>query len=237
MGQERPRRGLAVVLRLNIVCEGPTESRIVKAILSPHLATFSVGVSAPMIGTSGKKGGSVTLQRVRKNVKDCLLQDRNSYCTTFVDFYGIDGDFPGKKEAGRKSELPDKQRIVCRAFAGRLAQTLDEGPMRRFIPYVQMHEFEALLFSDPSQLASALRRHDLTQRFWAIRHEFPTPEHINDSSVTVPSKRLQSLIPRYRKVQEGERAAKEIGLAKIRQECPLFDAWLTKLETLPPLPA
>lgn len=225
------------MLRLNIVCEGPTESRIVKAILSPHLATFSVGVSAPMIGTSGKKGGSVTLQRIRKNVMDCLLQDRNSYCTTFVDYYGIDGDFPGKTEAGRKSELPDKQRIVCHAFADRLAQTLDEGPMRRFIPYVQMHEFEGLLFSDPSQLAFALRRQDLTQELLAIRHEFPTPEHINDSSGTAPSKRLQSLIPRYRKVQEGERAVRAMTLDTIRQECPLFDAWLAKLETLQPLPA
>ena len=201
-------------------------------ILSPHLATLNIGVGAPMIGTSGKKGGSVTLKRIRENITDCLLQDRNSYCTTFVDFYGIDGDFPGKKEAARKPNLPDKQRVVCDAFADKLAQSLGEGPMRRFIPYVQMHEFEALLFSDPSQLASGLRRHDLTQKLWAIRREFPTPEHINDSSITAPSKRLQSLIPRYRKVQEGERAAKAIGLPKIRQECPLFSAWLAKLETL-----
>ncbi len=236
MGQECTRRGLAIVLRLNIVCEGPTESRIVKTILSPHLAAFNLGVRAPRIGTSGKKGGAVTLKRLRENVRDCLLQDRSSYCTTFVDFYGIDGDFPGKKEAGRKSNLPDKQRVVCHAFADRLAQTLDEGPMQRFIPYVQMHEFEGLLFSDPSQLAVAIRRQDLTQKLWAIRHEFPTPEHINDSSVTAPSKRLQALIPRYRKVQEGERAVRAMTLAIIRQECPLFDAWLAKLETLPPLP-
>ncbi len=220
------------MLRLNIVCEGPTESRIVTSIIAPYLATFNVGVSAPMIGTSGKKGGDVTLNRLLGNVRDCLLQDRDSYCTTFVDFYGIDGDFPGKREAGRKLNLPDKQRVVCQAFADRLAQTLDEGPRRRFIPYVQMHEFEGLLFTNPSQLAIALRRPDLTQKLWAIRNEFPTPEHINDSSVTAPSKRLQSLVPRYRKAREGERAARAITLGRIRQECPLFDAWLSKLERL-----
>ncbi len=207
------------------------------AILSPHLATFNVGVSAPMIGTSGKMGGSVTLKRLRENVRDCLLQDRNSYCTTFVDFYGIDADFPGKKQAARKSNLPDKQRLVCDAFKDKLARTLDEGPMRRFIPYVQMHEFEGLLFSDPNQLASSLGRQDLTQKLWVIRREFPTPEHINDSSDTAPSKRIQSLIPRYRKVQQGERAAKAITLDIIRRECPLFNAWLAKLETLPALSA
>ena len=206
-----------------------------KTIVSPHLATHNVGASAPMIGTSGKKGGDVTLRRVRENIRDCLLQDRNSYCTTFVDFYGIDDDFPGKKEAGRKSSLSDKQGVVCDAFAYKLAQTLDEGPMRRFIPYVQMHEFEGLLFSDPDQLASELGQQDLAQKLWEIRHAFETPEHIDDSPLTAPSKRIQKLVPRYRKVQMGERAARAITLAKIRQECPLFDAWLTKLENLPPL--
>ena len=171
MGQECARRGLAVVLRLNIVCEGPTESRIVKTILSPHLATFDVGVSAPMIGTSGKKGGGVTLRRLRENVRDCLLQDRSSFCTTFVDFYGIDDDFPGKKEARRKSSLSDKQGVVCDTFSDALSQTLDEGPMQRFIPYVQMHEFEGLLFSDPNQLAFELGRQNLAQKLWAIRHD------------------------------------------------------------------
>ena len=208
-----------------------------KAILSPHLATFNLGVSAPRIGTSGKKGGAVTLKRLRENVSTCLLQDRNSYCTTLVDFYGIDVDFPGKKEAESKSNLPDKQRVVCHAFADQLAQTLDEGPMRRFIPYVQMHEFEGLLFSDPSQLAFALRRQGLAQQLWAIRNEFESPEHIDDSPVSAPSKRIQKIFPSYRKVQMGERAVRAITLRKIRQECPLFDAWLKTLEDLKPLPA
>lgn len=225
------------MIRLNIVCEGPTESRIVNSILSPHLAAFNLGVRAPRIGTSGKKGGSVTLNRLRDNVRDCLLQDRDSYCTTFVDFYGIDSEFPGKKEAARKSGLSDKQRVVCDAFTDKLSQTLDEGPMRRFIPYVQMHEFEGLLFSEPSQLASALRRQHFGQHFWDIRNEFETPEHVDDSPASAPSKRIQKIFPRYRKVQMGERAASAIGLPKIRQECPLFDAWLAKLETLPSLPA
>lgn len=61
------------MLRLNIVCEGQTESRIVNAILGSHLAAFNVGVSAPMIGTPGKKGGAVTLKRLRENIRDCLL--------------------------------------------------------------------------------------------------------------------------------------------------------------------
>ena len=161
----------------------------------------------------------------------------NAYCTCLIDFYGIDSDFPGKKEAARKSGLSDKQRVVCDAFFDKLAQTLKEGEMRRFIPYVQMHEFEGLLFSDPSQLVSAIRRQDLAQHFWDIRHEFDTPEHIDDSPVNAPSKRIQKVFPRYRKVQMGERAARAITLKKIRQQCPLFNGWLVKLESLQPLSA
>ena len=142
-----------------------------------------------------------------------------------------------KEAANQKRVCRAKQRVVCDAFAGQLVQTLDEGSMRRFVPYVQMHEFEGLLFSDPNQLASALRRQDLAQKLWAIRRDFETPEHIDDSPVTAPSKRIQSLISRYRKVQAGERAALAISLVKIRQECPLFNAWLNTLESLQPLPA
>ena len=64
-----------------------------------------------------------------------------------------------------------------------------------------------------------------------------TPEHIDDKPLSAPSKRIQKLFPRYRKVQMGERAARAITLEKIRQQCPLFNAWLRKLESLPPLPA
>ena len=225
------------MLRLNIVCEGQTESAIVKTILSPHLATFNVGVSAPMIGTSGKKGGNVTLKRLRENVRDCLIQDRSSFCTTFVDFYGIDDNFPGKKEASSVSSLSDKQDVVCDAFADKLAQSLDEGPMRRFIPYVQMHEFEALLFSNPVALAMSIGKPELQNDLTAIREQFQTPEHINDNQNTAPSERILQLTSRYRKPLVGVLAALEIGLPRMRQECPLFDAWLKKLENLPPLSA
>ena len=219
-----------------IICEGRTESTIVKNILAPEFALKGVNLHPVRIGRR-RKGGNVTLDRLELNIRDQLHNNRSAYCTTFVDFYGIDDDFPGKKEAAGISSLSDKQGVVCDALTDKLAQTLDEGPMRRFIPYVQMYEFEGLLFSDPSQLASALRRQDLAQQFRAIRHDFETPEHIDDSPVSAPSKRIQQLVSRYKKVQMGERVARATTLARIRQECPLFDGWLTKLEKLPPLSA
>lgn len=219
-----------------IICEGRTETTVVKNLIAPELGLKGVFLSPIPLGGSGKSG-DVTFARLLRDIRHQLYSFRRCYCSAMVDYYGIDDNFPGKKEATRKSDLWGKQETICSALSNALAQTLDEGPMRRFIPYVQMHEFEGLLFSDPSQLVSAIRWQDLAQHFWDIRHEFDTPEHIDDSPVNAPSKRIQKVFPRYRKVEMGERAARAITLKKIRRECHLFDAWLTTLENLPALSA
>ena len=224
------------MISVHIICEGRTESTIVKNILAPEFAVKGIYLYPVRIGRQ-RKGGNVTLDRLLMNVRAQLHNNRRAYCTSLIDYYGLDSDFPGKSEARTKPTLSQKQVAVCDALLNELAKYLDEEPMRRFIPYVQMHEFEGLLFSDPDQLASELGKQDLAQKLWEIRHAFETPKHINDSPVTAPSKRLQSLVPRYRKVQVGERAARAMTLGTIRQECPLFNDWLARLENLPPLPA
>ena len=236
MGQERPRRRPALVISVYVICEGRTETTVVKNVIAPELGMKGVFLSPIPLGGSGKSG-DVTFPRLMRDIRNQLYSFRNCYCSTMFDYYGLDDDFPGKSEARKKSALSQKKVAVCDALSNELAKKLDEGPMQRFLPYVQMHEFEGLLFSDPDQLALVLGRQDLIQQFRAIRNSFDTPEHINDNPVTAPSKRLQSLVPRYRKVQMGERAARAMTLKKIRRECPLFDAWLNKLENLPPLPA
>ena len=75
--------------------------------------------------------------------------------------------------------------------------------MGRFIPYVQMHEFEGLLFSDPDRLAVELGKQELAQEFRDIRYNFETPEHIDDSPVSAPSKRIQKIFPALQKSSNG----------------------------------
>jgi hypothetical protein len=103
----------------------------------------------------------------------------------------------------------------------------------RFVPFVMMHEFEGLLFSDCRRFASGIGRPDLETAFQAIRDQFATPEEINDSPVTAPSRRVLQLIPGYEKPLLGPLAALEIGLERIRRECPHFRDWLARLEGLP----
>jgi hypothetical protein len=104
--------------------------------------------------------------------------------------------------------------------------------MRSFIPYVQMHEFEALLFSHPQDFALGIHQEALAPELQAICDAFGSPEEINDHPNTAPSKRIEGLLPRYQKPTDGVLAAKRIGLKAMRQECALFDRWITQLEDL-----
>jgi hypothetical protein len=108
----------------------------------------------------------------------------------------------------------------------------DDFDPQRFVPYVVMHEFEGLLFSDCDALARGVGNRSLSHALHEIREEFDSPEEINDSPQTAPSKRIKLLLPNYDKPLFGNVAALEIGLAKIREQCPHFGQWLTTLESL-----
>ena len=104
----------------------------------------------------------------------------------------------------------------------------------RVFSYVQRYEFEGLLFSDVSVFEGRIDVPvDSVKALRDIRTRFCTPEDINDDKDTAPSKRIKGLIPTYNKVVDGSLLAMEMGLSKIRAECPRFDAWVTRLENLP----
>ncbi len=220
-----------------IICEGPTEVRFVKNVLAPALGNGGVFLHPVTIGSQRTKGGNVTCDRLYMNVRRQLHNNRKSYCTTFVDYYGLDSSFPGVEIASTTADLGAKARVVSEGFVAALRRTIEQEPLLRFIPYIQMHEFEALMFSDPAAFADSIGQPALRNEFAEIREKFETPEHIDNSPITAPSKRIQALYPEYEKPLMGETVAKAIGLPKIREQCPLFNAWLAKLENLPPLPA
>lgn len=135
--------------------------------------------------------------------------------TSLVDFYGF-------RSKGRK--LPDD---LVRAIRNRLSQS----DQRSVLPYVQLHEFEGLLFSKVAAFGRILPDAPITE-LKLIRSEFGTPEDINEHPEAAPSKRIETLIPHYRKTLHGLLLALEIGLETIRSECPRFDDWLGRLEAL-----
>ena len=153
-----------------------------------------------------------------------------------VDYYALPLDWPGREAAPGKNSASAKAEYVEATLLADIAEEM--GPRfdpRRFVPLILMHEFEALLFSDPDRFAQGIGRGDLAAKLHMIRQEFENPEDINDSVETAPSKRIERLFPGYEKPLLGPLAVMEIGLSTIRKECPHFNDWMNRLETLPKL--
>lgn len=225
--------------RLLIHVEGPTEETFVNSILAPHL--YSKGftkVSARIVGNArqrDRRGGIRAWSAVRKDILNHLKEDHACLTTTMVDYYALpqvgNKAWPGREEAAllpfsRKANTVES--AVLEDIRRELGDTTD---YRRFIPFVMMHEFEGLLFSDCEGFSRGIGHPDLADRFQAIRDQFNSPEEINDSPETAPSKRVENLVKGYQKPLLGALAVLEIGLDAIRTECPHFREWLTRLET------
>lgn len=222
------------MIRVHVICEGQTEETFINEVLMKPVLLKGVHLIPTLLGKPGHKGGNVKYSRIRTDIRARLLGEATAYCTTLFDFYALDSDFPGKSQALQQSTATAKSATLCQAFAAQLETSLGQNAMQRFIPYVQMYEFEALLFSDPDAFARGLCQDYLATSFQRIRQTFPSPEDINDGPETAPSKRVLKSCRQYEKPLHGTLAALEIGLDTIRSECQLFDAWLTRLESLSP---
>jgi len=219
--------------RIHVICEGQTEETFVNEVLAAPFALKQISLCSTLIGRSRHKGGNLKFDRLLYDVRARLLSDRSAYCTTFFDFYRLSDDFPGRKAAQSQLDISRKAACVSDELRAALLRHIDDEAMRRFVPYVQMYEFEGLLFSSPEKFAQGVGRLDLADDFRKIRDAFGSPEEINDSPETAPSNRVKKLYPGYEKPAGGTLAALEIGLDCIRESCRLFDAWLAKLEMLP----
>ncbi len=227
--------------RLLIHVEGQTEETFVNSVLAPHLYRCGYeSVSARLIGNARlryKRGGIKAWSSVRQDILRHLKQDPGSLSTTMVDYYGMPQSgtkaWPGRQVAANLA-VDQKALSVGNAIKADIYSELgDDFDRSRFIPYVMMYEFEGLLFSDPLRFAESIGRAELSAPFEEIRDQFNTPEEINDSPLTAPSKRIGTLIAGYEKPLMGNLAAIAIGLEVIRRECPIFRSWIERLEECP----
>lgn len=224
MGEKHSRGETNHMVRVHIICEGQTEETFINEVLRPSFYQKNIYLYPALIGRPGHKGGNVKYSRMKADITN-RLNDEDAYCTTFFDFYGLHSEFPGKEVALNQANLTLKKEILEREFLQKLCEDIGENKVRRFIPYVQMYEFEGLLFSDVNAIAINLGV-DL-ERIETIVDSFETPEHINNSPHTAPSKRLKNLSPSYDKVFLGSLIALDIGIDEIRAKCPGFSDWLT----------
>lgn len=216
------------------IVEGNSEKLFIEKLVAPHLQTLNIFITPMLISKSGQNGGDVKFSRAKNDIEKHLKQRRDTFVTIFIDYYGTKKDWPGLNLADQEQQnftSAQKAERVNTATQQRVDELYgDYETHRRFIPYIAMYEFEALLFSHPQILADKLGVSH--SRVEEIVSECGSPENINNSSVTAPSKRLEHLSSQFKKTTTGIAVAQEIGLTCMRSKCPLFDAWLKRLEEL-----
>jgi hypothetical protein len=218
--------------RLHILVEGQTEETFVREVLAPHLQRFGLYPTVSILQTkrllSGHKykGGVSSYAKIRRDLLPLLRDTSLVAVTTLLDFYGLPADFPGQADTSKLSDCYEKVAYCEQSFA-------DDINHPRFIPYLMLHEFEAMLFTAPGQIAAEFPETHCLPQLESIKEQFPTPEEINDGHETAPSKRLRGIFgDAYQKTLHGPLIILGIGLQQIWDECPHFAVWITKLEAL-----
>ena len=218
------------MIRVIIICEGETEQGFCNTILAPYFFSIGIIIQAPIIKKS--MGGIVKWQEIKKQIEIHLKTEKTVYVTTFIDYYGLNKkhDFPKWEKAEREIDKNRRMEIL----EDGMAQSISENLRYRYLPYIQLHEFEGLLFNDINifheqfYIEELVGLEELEQTF----QDFENPEMINNNKDTAPSKRLERIIEGYHKVVYGNILAEEIGLEKLRDKSPRFNAWLNKIEQI-----
>lgn len=166
--------------------------------------------------------------KIKPQVLRLCRQDADAYITTLFDLYALPGDFPGRHAASYPNTGSGHQKSTF--LETQFGQDIN---FANFIPNLMVHEFEALLFTQPEKFDEWTDDNTVATTLRAVTQAHPTPEDINDSPATAPSKRILATMKSYQKTFHGPLIACEIGLDTIRGGCPHFDAWLKKLEALP----
>jgi len=194
------------MLRIAVSVEGATEREFVNQVLKPYFDQQEKYLHP--VDMRGK----VSLDRIQHELKGLIYSF--DYTTTLYDFYGF------IRREGRNVDL----------LEAAIADLVPGEKQGRFIPYVQLHEFEALLFSSPAVMAGyfeePLKQGDIDR----IVRSCGGAEAINDGYDTCPNRRISGLFPAFDKKLDGPELCKMAGLAVLRQSCPRFDRWIAKLE-------
>lgn len=217
-----------------VFAEGPTEERFIKQVVAPALHGLQIYLKPQLLRTSQSgRGGALSIDRILLNARNTLRQKPNAVLSSFIDLYGLDTDFPAFEESQKLADVHQRVALLEQALHRAVVEHVG-CRADRFLPHIQPYEYEGLLFSNVDVLAAieptwgkalgALRK---------VRDLFDSPEHINDSYETKPSKRLENLLhPKYKKTTHGPRAATRISLETMERECAHFRAWMNRLRGL-----
>lgn len=213
--------------RVYVLVEGQTEEAFLNEVMVRPYAEKGVYLTPIVVNTSsGHKGGLSSYFKVKPQIERLCKRDPAAYVTTIFDFYALPTDFPGKSNLLTLGFVDGNAKVTY--LEEHLADAIGQ---RNFIPYLMLHEFEALLFTDVEAFTEWTDDDGVLDPLRRIC-ETTAPEDINDSPFTAPSKRILSVMPEYQKTVHGPLIASVIGLDAMRGACPHFHDWLNKLDAL-----
>ena len=217
--------------RLIMLVEGHTEVSFIDALLAPHLYGVGHMDIRPML-LGNHRGGISQWAPVRSEIEKHLLQSPDAWVTTMVDYSGMLESWPGRRAANGLLSASQKAHAVEQALLKDILALFQDLHPVRFIPFVVMHEYEGLLFSEPSGLADALGnpawlsgsgRYAMNS---APRKRSTLPTRLaHPAGSAIYSRVIRSAPEVFERPQR-------IGLETMRDQCPLFDNWVKKLENL-----
>lgn len=207
-----------------VICEGETEEEFCKTLLSVYLQKYcKIRIEVRLLG------GNCNWQRIKDMAEKALKQQKNALVTTFFDYYGVKTKkFPNWKETVGINKANVRERIEI--LENGMLEEIDSNLRYRFIPYIQLHEFEALLFNNIEVFDNNFKRSEFSRaNLLDVLNEFPDPELINQKIETSPSHRLIEIIPSYNKILYGNMLVEIIGIEQIKQKNKHFNNWIEQL--------
>lgn len=221
---------------LHILCEGKSELVFASYVLSPYLIMKGIQVIPQALITNKRlnaKGGMISFSHAMRDLENMMRQfndgEKNRRLfTTMFDLYALPNDFPGYEQSLRYKDYGQVE-ILERGFSAFVNK-------QNFIPYIQLHEFEALVLCNVPELVNMYpdAEKELKQLETLIVDDYNgNTELVDNGPSTAPSKRIiQALDGKYRydKPQGGKLTTSSLGIPALRTKCRHFNEWLTKIE-------
>ena len=208
-----------------ILVEGESELRFVHQMLIPGLYNVCKegwSIESCKIITNrkeNKKGGNVNYEYLCNDVERFASQGCR-VITTFLDFFRLPNNFPGYTNDSKCIQNIEQE------MDADLRKKIPS--LKLFVPYIQKHEFEALLFSSMDGFEYLIDDELQLEKIKEIVSLYSNPEDINGGATTAPSKRLLSIF-NYNKAADSADMLEIIGLDAVLNKCPRFAAWYDKL--------
>ena len=213
--------------RIEIIVEGQTEMTFVKEVLAPYICeklnnNCTVNPIRIHLGQSGR-GGFVNYMHLKNDINNLLKsKDKDLVVTTFVDYFRIPQKHMPEFELWKDEQ---NHHIQVQMMEEAITRDIKDT---RFVPYIQMHEFEALLFSSKRGFMTYWTEKQV-EKVQTVIDTFACPENINTNPTGAPSKRLLAINPSYNKVVDGNIVALEVGIEIMLDACPKFKTWVERL--------